>query len=68
MRTRNAVIVGVLGIMVALGLLVNSIFLLLAIGSLCGVAHLFGHHGGHGHDEKTHDHKSMTNGKDKASD
>jgi hypothetical protein len=47
LKSRNVVIAGFFGAMVALGIFVNALFLLATVASLCGVMHLFGgHHGG----------------------
>jgi len=46
---QNILIAGFIGIMVALGIFVNGLFLLAAGFGLCGLMHLFGHHGGKQH-------------------
>jgi hypothetical protein len=44
LKRRNVIIAGFFGAMVALGIFVNTLFLTIAVASLCGVAHLFGGH------------------------
>jgi len=60
MRLRDVVFFGVVGIMIGLGLFVNSVFLLVGMVSLCGGHMLLGHGKEHEHaatpmkdDEKT---------------
>jgi len=53
LKLRNPIIAGFFGAMVALGIFVNVLLLVVAVASLCGVAHLFaGHYSGTKH---THD-------------
>jgi len=49
LKPRNILIAGFIATMVALGIFVNGLFLFVAGMSLCGLMHLFGHHGGKGH-------------------
>jgi hypothetical protein len=51
LKRRILAIAGFLGIMVVLGVFVNTLFLAVALASLCGITHLLGgHHGGAGHE------------------
>lgn len=64
MKLRNLIFVGLFGILGALGIFVNSLFLLAAVFSLCGLMHLFG---GHDHGGNSHTHTSPIDEKDKTS-
>lgn len=50
MRLRSILFFGFIGVMMGLGLFVNSIFFLLGMVSLCGGHVLLGHGKEHGHD------------------
>lgn len=50
LKRRNVIIAGFFGAMVVLGIFASTLFLTVAVASLCGVAHLFGgYHAGAAH-------------------
>jgi hypothetical protein len=53
MRLRDIAFFGLVGIMIELGLFVNSVFFLLGMGTLCGGHMILGH--GKEHETRSHD-------------
>jgi len=62
MRLRDIAFFGLVGIIIGLGLFVNSVFFLLGMVTLCGGHMILGHGKEHEHETRSHDDEKTKSG------